>query len=92
MCPAPVWTGLKGTIGPITRRFQVVPPVRNERDLRASVIASVVPHDFYGQNQVVFINEGERAGLKPGNRLFIVRRGDAWHQSMATSTAAQRIA
>jgi hypothetical protein len=79
-------------IGPIGRRFEVVPPVRNEQDVRAEIITSVMAHPFYGQNQVVFINKGEAAGLKPGNRLFIIRRGDAWHQSMATSTAARRIA
>ncbi len=79
-------------VGPILRRFEVVPPVRNESEMRAEIIASVVPHPFYGQQQVVFINKGEASGLKPGNRLFIVRRGDSWHKSMATPRAATRIA
>jgi LysM domain len=79
-------------VGPILRRFEVVPPVRNEAEMRAEIIASVVPHPFYGQQQVVFINKGETSGIKPGNRLFIVRRGDSWHKSMATPNAATRIA
>ncbi len=78
-------------IGPIGRRFQVVPPVRNERDIKAHIIASVHPHNFYGQNQVVFIDQGADDGLKVGNRLFIVRRGDAWRRSLATPGAANRI-
>jgi hypothetical protein len=79
-------------IGPIGRRFEVVPPVRNEAEVRAEILAGVIPHPIYGMEQVVFINKGESAGLKPGNRLFIVRRGDAWHKSMATPRAATRIA
>ncbi len=79
-------------IGPIGRRFEVVAPVRNDQEVRAEILTSVHPHPFYGQNQVVFINKGEAAGLKLGNRLFVVRRGDAWHQSMVTREAAQRVA
>ena len=56
------------------RKFQVVPPIRNEKDVNASVLASVYPHNFYGQNQVVFIDKGDEDGLKIGNRLFVVRR------------------
>ncbi len=78
-------------IGPVGRRFDVVAPQRNDVDLKAEVLASVVPHNFYGQNQLVFLSKGSDAGLKPGNRLFIVRRGDAWRQSLTTDTSAQRI-
>ncbi len=57
-------------VGPIGRRFEVVPPVRNDRDLTAHIVASVHPNEFWGQNQVVFIDKGDDDGLKPGNRLF----------------------
>ena len=79
-------------IGPVGRKFQVVPPVRNEKDVNAQVLASVYPHNFYGQNQVVFIDKGEDDGLKIGNRLFVVRRGDAWRKSLASDVAGLRIA
>jgi hypothetical protein len=79
-------------IGPVTRRFEVVPPVRNQKDVSAKVLASVYPHNFYGQNQVVFIDKGDLDGLKVGNRLFVVRRGDAWHKSLASDVAGLRIA
>ncbi len=79
-------------VGPVGRKFNVVQPTRNDADVVADVIASVYPHNFYGQNQVVFINKGVEVGLRPGNRLFVVRRGDAWRKSLASSVAGNRIA
>jgi LysM domain len=78
-------------IGPVGRRFDVVPPVRNDADVTAQVIASVKLHAFFGQNQVVFVNKGADDGLKVGNRLFVMRRGDAWRQTLVTDTSALRI-
>jgi hypothetical protein len=78
-------------IGPVGRRFDVVAPVRNEVDLSAQVIASVRLHEFFGQNQVIFIDKGADDGLKVGNRLFVMRRGDAWRQTLVTDTSARRI-
>ena len=40
----------------------------------------------------MFIDKGEQDGLKVGNRLFIIRKGDAWKNSLATPGAANRIA
>ena len=79
-------------VGPVGRKFSVVQPTRNDADVVADVIASVYPHNFYGQNQVVFINKGVEVGLRPGNRLFVVRRGDAWRKSLASAVAGNRIA
>jgi hypothetical protein len=79
-------------VGPIQRRFEVVPPTRNDKDVESTVLTSVHPHNFYGQNQVVFIDKGEEAGLKPGNRLFVIRKGDAWHRTQPSKSAARRIA
>jgi hypothetical protein len=79
-------------LGPIMRKFSVVPPARNEDDVKAHILASVHQHEFYGQNQVIFIDKGEKDGLKLGNRLFIIRKGDAWRQSLSSDTDATRIA
>lgn len=79
-------------IGPIGRKFDVVPPSRNEAEIKAQVLASVYPHNFYGQNQVVFIDKGADDGVKVGNRMFILRRGDGWRQSLASDVAGSRIA
>ena len=79
-------------VGPIQRKFEIVPPVRNEKDIEASVLSSIYPHAFFGQNQVVFINKGEKEGVVVGNRFFIIRKGDAWRKSLASDAAAKRIA
>jgi hypothetical protein len=79
-------------VGPVARSFEVVAPARNEVDVEAQVITSVHPHEFFGANQVVFIDKGEDDGLKPGNRLFIVNKGDGFHQTQPSRSAAKRIA
>ena len=76
-------------VGPVGRRFEVVPPVRNDADVSANVIASVHPNNFFGQNQLVFVDKGKLDGLKVGNRLFIMRRGDAWRRSLVAHGPAE---
>jgi hypothetical protein len=78
-------------VGPLDRTFSVVPPRRNEVDVQARVLASLHPNEFFGQNQIVFIDKGEEAGLKVGNRLFVMRRGDAWRQSLVEPHAGDRV-
>ena len=78
-------------VGPITRKFDVVAPKRNDADVTAHVAVAIQPHVVYGQNQVVFIDQGSDAGLQIGNRLLIVRHGDAWRKSMVTDQTARRI-
>jgi hypothetical protein len=69
-------------VGPLRRRFDVVPAVRNEVELWARVSASLYPHVLYGQNQVVFIDRGQADGLVPGNRLFVITRGDEYRKTL----------
>jgi hypothetical protein len=78
-------------VGPLERKFEVVPPVRNDAEVTAHVLASLHPNELFGQNQVVFIDKGASAGLMPGNRLFVVRRGDAWRKSLVTPGAGYRV-
>jgi hypothetical protein len=79
------------SVAPLTRRFEVVPPARNEADVTAHILTSIIPYNFYGQNQVVFVDKGEKDGLKPGNRLLVIRKGDSWHRSLPSPGAARRI-
>jgi hypothetical protein len=79
-------------VGPIQRRFEVVPPQRNDKDVEATVLSSVHSNVMYAQNSVVFIDKGEEAGLKPGNRLHVIRKGDAYHRTQPSKAAAKRIA
>jgi LysM repeat protein len=78
-------------VGPLARRFEVIAPRRNDSEVQAHVLASVHPNEFYGQNQVLFIDKGESSGLKLGNRLFIVRRGDPWRHSLVEPSAGDRV-
>jgi hypothetical protein len=78
-------------VGPLARSFEIVPAVRDTADVQARVVASVYPNEFFGQNQVVFIDKGAAAGLAPGNRLVIVRRGDAWRSSLVAPIAGYRV-
>ncbi|MCS6798748.1 MAG: LysM peptidoglycan-binding domain-containing protein [Myxococcota bacterium] len=69
-------------VAAIERRFELVPPVPNERELRGRVVASLRPLRMAGDHQVVFVNLGSNHGVRPGNRMFVVRRGDPWRQSL----------
>jgi len=77
-------------IGPVGRRFDVVPPKTNAVDIEARVLTSLYPHEVIGQNQIAFIDRGSKDGLAPGNRLFIVERGDAWRHTLETATKESR--
>ncbi len=72
---------------PIERGFEVtdvphvlalVPPKKNERDLRAKIVAAGRPLGTLGDGQVVFLDAGAKAGVEVGNRFFVVRQGDPW--------------
>jgi len=77
-------------IGPVDRELDVVPPRTNQKTQWARVLTSMYPHVYMAQNQVVFIDRGSADGLEPGNRLSVVRRGDAWRRSLVTSTGMAR--
>jgi hypothetical protein len=66
-------------VGPVGRRYFVVPPA-----------SSLYPHVILGRDQVVFIDKGANDGLKAGNRLFVVRRGDSWRRTLVTTTSMAR--
>ncbi len=71
------------SVGPVGRRFDVVPPAKNRVELAARIVVSVQPRVFYGQNQVVFLDKGSDDGLVAGNRLFVLRRGDPWRRGLS---------
>lgn len=72
----PVERGMQVTL--MDRRFDLVPPARNEINVTAKIIASVQPRALLSYGNVVFLDVGRGRGIKPGNRFFIVRHGDNW--------------
>lgn len=78
-------------VGPVPRKFSVTPPKRNEKYLEARILTALWPHQFFGQNQVLFLDRGAKDGVKPGNRFIAVRRGDRWVETLDTAGYGGRI-
>lgn len=72
-------------VGRVARKFDVVPPVTNEKYVEARILTSIYPHAFFGGNQVVFLDRGEKDGVKPGNRFLAVERTDKWVEHLGTA-------
>ena len=68
-------------VSQIERTFTVTPPVRNDRDLVATVLASLAPIQNFADQQIVYLDRGGDDGVRLGNRFFVVRRGDAYQRS-----------
>lgn len=64
-------------VGPLQRQFKTVPPVANTVDLQRTIVARLARTQLIGSGEIVFVDAGERDGVKPGNRFYVVRRGDA---------------
>ena len=73
------------SVAEVERRFDFVPPRRNSKDLVAKIVATAQQRDLITEGIVVFLNVGEGTGVEPGNRFFVVRRGDEWRDSISTS-------
>ena len=69
-------------VGPVDRKIDIVTPKRNDKTIRARIIGSLYPHQFYGKHQVVFIDKGYKEGVEVGNRFFAVMRGDEWRLNL----------
>jgi hypothetical protein len=65
-------------VAQVDRRFDLVAPKRNASNVVAHIIASVQPRRLISYGNVVFLDVGEGKGIQPGNRFFVVRRGDDW--------------
>ena len=72
-------------VGPLVKQLRTVPPARNEVDAAGTIIAMLTSDQIIGTGEVVFIDLGEGSGVKVGNRLYVVRRGDALEEQMAPS-------
>lgn len=74
--------GLK--VGPLAKEFKTVAPVPPTVDAQGSIVARLKPQDLIGQGELVFIDLGKASGIAVGNRMFVVRRGDAYPKIAAT--------
>ncbi len=74
-------------VGPVDRKLDVVSPTTNQVDAQGELLESVHPNVMFGQNQVVLIDKGESAGLKVGNRMFVLAKGDPWQEGLSSAGA-----
>ena len=72
-------------VAAIPRRFEVVPPVASDRDMDTEIVATLVPHELLGEQQVVFVPMGEDDGVRLGNRFYVTRRSDEWRRHLEIS-------
>jgi hypothetical protein len=78
-------------VGPVRRKFDVVPPLKSDKEIKARVLNSFYPHVYVAQDQLVFLDRGTEDGLRPGNRLVVLRRGDTWRQTLSSKSARDRV-
>ncbi len=71
-------------VGPLVKTFKTVPPLPPKVDAQGAVVAMLTHDQLIGQGEVVFIDLGKRSGIEVGNRMFVVRRGDAYPRNMTT--------
>ncbi len=69
-------------VGELKRKLMTTPAKAAKVDAAGNIVALVTRADLIGQGEVVFIDLGEAAGVEVGNRMFVVRRGDALIQHM----------
>jgi LysM domain len=68
---------VRGThVGPLQRELRTVPPSRDEVDAQGTIVAMLTADQLIGAGEVVFVDLGAQSGLKVGNRMYVVRRGD----------------
>ena len=71
-------------IGPIGRRFDIVPPLKTNVKVASRVLTSVYPNVYIARDQIAFLDKGSEDGLQPGTNLFVIRRGDTWRDGLTS--------
>lgn len=82
----PIERGMPVTL--MDRRFILEPPRPNRTNVVGHIIGSTQPRTLLSYSNVVFLDVGANKGIVPGNRFFVVRRGDNW-QDVLTRDAEQ---
>lgn len=75
-------------VGPLLKQFKTVTPVPPKVDVQGQIVAMLRADQLIGKGEVVFVDLGKDAGVEVGNRMFVVRRGDA-HPGLNDTTVGQ---
>lgn len=65
-------------VGPLVKAYKTVPPVAPKVDAQGNVVGVIKQAELIGQGELIFIDIGKPSGIEVGNRMFVVRRGDAY--------------
>ncbi len=68
-------------VGAVHRRFEMIPPVINDRNLEGHLLAILDPVILTATHQIVFIDRGTSHGVRDGNRFFATEIRDNWRAS-----------
>ncbi len=77
-------------VGPLKRQFKVVQPVTDKADLQGVVVATLIPHELVGADNIVFIDKGRNDGVEIGNRFIVTRRGDGYQPLLSSGPMDDR--
>jgi hypothetical protein len=77
-------------VGPVQKQFKNVETVAAKVDLEGTVVATLTADELIGARQVVFIDRGGKEGVVVGNRMHVVRRGDAYEAVAGPKTSIGR--
>jgi LysM domain len=69
-------------VGPVRRQFRNIEPVPAVVELEGVIVAEIKSEELIGTHQVVIIDRGARDQVKVGNRMHVIRRGDAYETVM----------
>lgn len=69
-------------VGPLIKTFKTVPPVMPSVDAQGPIVGMLGRDQLIGDGEVVFIGLGKKSGVESGNRMYVVRRGDAMPAQM----------
>ncbi len=64
-------------VGPLLKQFKNVTPVPPKVNAQGAIVAMLAQDQLIGQGEIVFVDLGKSSGVEVGNRMFVVRRGDA---------------
>ncbi len=73
-------------VADVPRRFRLVGPRESTQDLDAHVIATLRQRSILGDQDLVFLDVGERQNIEIGDRFFVVRSVDEWRRSLDGTT------
>lgn len=73
-------------VGPLLTTIKSVPAVPAKVDVQGSIVAMLTADQLIGQGEVVFLDIGARSKVEVGNRLTVVRRGDAYDSTLGVSS------